>query len=351
VNGQTEILRILTGNALTQLVTLPDESVQCCVTSPPYWGLRNYGVEGQLGLETTPQGYVERLTGILREVKRVLRKDGTFWLNLGDSYAGSGCGWGGGSLSEKSGQHAAVHGSETPRKSKDQKPPPGLKAKDLVGIPWMVAFALRADGWYLRSEITWCKKVPMPESVQDRPTAATEKIFLLSKSPRYFYNADAVRNPPSESYANDSRWQTGSTDHNEKNGYEEAGAQNPKRLHRVFDKQRGHSRRHAGFNDRWDAMEKSEQCANGSNMRNYWILGPEPYPESHFATFPSHIPTKAILAGSKPGDVILDPFAGSGTTGMVALELGRKALLIELNPEYVKLIHKRCDVNLGLAIA
>lgn len=348
---EMEVLRILNGDAATRLREIHDESIQCCVTSPPYWGLRNYGVEGQLGLEKTPEGFVAAMVGVFGEVRRVLRDDGTLWLNLGDSYAGSGCGWGGGSMSENAGQHAAVHGIDEPRKSKDQRPPPGLKQKDLIGIPWLVAFALRADGWYLRSEITWCKKVPMPESVLDRPTSATEKIFLFSKAARYFYDADAVRNPPSESYANDPRWQTGSTDKNEKNGYEAAGAQNPKRLHRVFDKQRGHSRRHAGFNDRWDAMERAQQRANGSNMRNFWLLGPDPYPESHFATFPREVPKRCILAGSKTGDTILDPFGGSGTTGKMALELGRKALLIELNPEYCKLIERRCDVTMGLALS
>jgi DNA modification methylase len=180
----------------------------------------------------------------------------------------------------------------------------------------------------------------MPESVDDRPTSATEEIFLLSKSARYFYDADAVRNPPSESFLNDSRWRTGSTDTNAKLGYEESGAQNPKKVHRMFDKQRGH----------WDQMTKEEQMAFGSNMRNYWILGPEPFSEAHFATFPTEIPRKAILAGSKPGDVILDPFGGSGTTGQVAIELGRKAVLCELNPDYVELIKQRCSVTPGLPL-
>lgn len=273
-----------------------------------------------------------------------------------------------------------------------------------------------------------CKKAPMPESVTDRPTSATEKIFLFTKSAKYFYDADAVRNPPSESFANDSRWKKGSTPENEKAGYAESGAQNPKAIHRMFDKQRGHSRRHAGFNDRWDAMEKQQQQANGSNMRNFWLLSPEPYSESHFATFPTIIPRKCILAGTsakgccvdcgapferltetersfesgsgKSGNepvgkngkhlqgggetkdirrgpvtsttttgwqatckcesashgacqpcTVLDPFGGSGTTGQVALELGRRAILIELNPEYVKLIEQRCHVTPGLPLA
>lgn len=362
-------LTTLTGDWIDQLRTLPDASVQCCVTSPPYWGLRDYGIAGQLGLEKTPEEYVGKLIAGFREVRRVLRDDGTLWLNLGDSYAGGGNNRGNGSpLSEKqssnrgatgqvgqlrrgSGRADGIVTGDSPRNRDGLGRVSGLKPKDLIGIPWRCAFALQADGWYLRSEITWCKKVPMPESVQDRPTSATEKIFLLSKSQRYFYNAAAVRNPPSESWANDSRWKTGSTPTNDKNGYLEAGAQNPKQLHRMFDKQRGHSRRHAGFNDRWDQMEKGQQMANGSNMRNYWILGPEPYSEAHFATFPTVIPRKCILAGSRPGDTILDPFFGSGTTGQVALELGRKCIGIELNPKYVQLAKHRCDVTLGLPLA
>lgn len=315
------MLTILNGDAATMLRTLPDESVQTCVTSPPYWALRSYGVgaaEGEIGQETTPGEYVADLVQVFAEVRRVLKPDGTLWCNLGDCYA-----------------------SESSR---------GLKAKDLIGIPWMVAFALRDAGWYLRSEITWLKRVPMPESVRDRPTSATEKIFLLSKSARYHYDSDAVRQPPSESFAEDRRWQSGSTDKNMKNGYESAGAQNPKRLHKIFDKQRGHSRRHAGFNDRWDQMEKSEQMANGCNMRNYWLLSPAPFKGEHYATFPPEVPRRAILAGCPVGETVLDPFAGSGTTGQVALELGRKAILIELNTEYCKLAAQRCHVTPGLAI-
>lgn len=380
-------LTILQGDWIGHLRSLPDESIQCCVTSPPYWGLRDYGtakweggddacdhlrgnptwtngesraegskqinksvcrkcgakrIDAQLGLEKTPEEYVAKMVAGFREVRRVLKKDGTLWLNLGDSYAT-------GTTANRQASTGLLK-NHTAQDIRRVGTPEGLKTKDLVGIPWMVAFALRSDGWWLRSEITWCKKVPMPESVTDRPTSATEKIFLLSKSSKYFYDAEAVRNPPSEAYANDPRWQTGATPENEKDGYADARAQNPKQIHRVFDKQRGHSRRHAGFNDRWDAMEKAEQCVNGSNMRNFWLVGPEPYPEAHFATFPTIIPKRCILAGSKAGDTILDPFGGSGTTGMVALELGRKAVLIELNPQYVSLIEQRCDVTPGLPL-
>jgi DNA modification methylase len=339
-----DLCTIICGDALAKLRDLPDESAQCCVTSPPYWGLRDYGVDGQLGLEKTPEEYVAKLVEVLREVRRVLRKDGTLWLNLGDSHSSGGRG------SYDSALVSKTSGIQNNSAGNTRNTPSWTKPKDLIGIPWMVAFALRADGWWLRSEITWCKKVPMPESVQDRPTSATEKVFLLTKSNKYYYDAKAVRNPPSESWANDPRWQTGSTQENIKNGYEESGAQNPKRLHRMFDKQSDHGRRHAGFNERWDATEAAGQCASGSNMRNYWVLGPEPCAEAHFATFPTKVPKKCILAGSRPSDVILDPFAGSGTTGMVALELGRKVILIELNTKYVELIKQRCDVTPGLLL-
>ena len=315
--------------------------VQMCVCSPPYWGLRSYGIgseNGELGLEKTPQEYVERMVEVFRLVRELLVDDGTLWLNLGDSYAGSGKG-----PSNNSPLDRPYRGMSNIAAAPNRwlSVPQGIKPKDLCMIPARVALALQADGWYLRSEITWCKRVPMPESVQDRPTSATEKIFLLSKSASYYYDADAVRNRPSEAFLNDSRWQTGSTDTNEKDGYEAAAAQNPKKLHRMFDKQRGHSRRNAGFNDRWDHMPKEQQMVNGSNMRNYWILGPEPYPEAHFATFPREVPRRCIAAGSRPGDIVFDPFMGSGTTGQVAQNLGRRWLGCEINPDYARLQDQR----------
>lgn len=346
------MIQIIQGDALERLREFPDNCVQMVITSPPYWNLRRYNAgPKEIGQEKTPLQFIANLVAVFAEVKRVLKKDGTLWVVIGDSYAGGGNG-GGGSFA-KDGIRCAEPGTD-----KNKATRPGrrgavgdLKPKDLIGIPYMLAFALRADGWYWRSKITWCKKVPMPESVQDRPTAATEEVLLFSKSRKYFYDAAAVRNPPSDSWANDSRWKNGSTPHNEKNGYAEAKAQNPKQLHRMFDKQRGHSRKHAGFNDRWDSMRKQQQQANGSNMRNYWLLGPEPCSLNHFATFPSAIPRKAIMAGSKLGDVVLDPFAGSGTSGMVALELGRKAILIELNPDYCQMIRQRTNVTPGLQLA
>jgi DNA modification methylase len=361
-------LTIIQGDCREMLKTLPEASVQCCVTSPPYFGLRDYGVAGQIGLEPTPAEYVAAMVEVFREVWRVLRDDGTLWLNLGDSYAGSGKGGnpdhGSSKQSTNSGSQSVgvLYGKvgDTARQAAvtnvTRKTFYGIKAKDLIGIPWMVAFALRDAGWYLRSEITWCKRAPMPESVTDRPTSATEKLFLLTKSPYYYYDADAIRNPPSEAMLKQvaEGYNGQATKLFEDNGVQNASDVKSRIIanaRKRVDKQRGHSRRHAGFNDRWDGMTKEEQMACGSNMRNYWLLGPEPFTEAHFATFPSEIPRRCILAGTKPGDVVLDPFGGSGTTGMVALELARKAILIELNPEYAAMADQRCNVTPGLAIA
>lgn len=325
----SDTLQILIGDCREVLRTIPDESVQCCVTSPPYWGLRDYGVEGQIGQEKSPEEYVRTLLGVFREVRRMLKTDGTCWLNLGDSYA--------------------------------SKIVPGYKSKDLIGIPWMAAFALRWDGWWLRSDIIWSKPNCMPESVTDRPTRSHEYIFLLTKSEHYFYDYRAIKEPCSKSFLNDPRHEKGSNENNIKNGYEENGAQNPKGPHRLFgrerskmngdgDKQRGHSRRHAGFNDRWDKMSHAEQCAGMRNKRDVWTVSPASYKEAHFATFPPKLITPCILAGSAAGDTILDPFAGSGTTGEVAISNGRKFIGIELNPSYEPMIKKRTLVQIGLGL-
>lgn len=313
-------------------------------------GLRDYGVPGQLGLEKTPEEYVQKLVEVFREVRRVLRPDGTLWLNLGDSYAGS---WG------ASGHRSEIDGGESTQREKNseyfarggyenhRETPPtakqlaGIKPKDLVGIPWMVAFALRADGWWLRSDIIWSKPNPMPESVTDRPTKAHEYIFLLTKAPQYYYDAEAIKNPPIESLLRQLR---DGYDGEATKDYAAVGAQNPSTTKsriienklRKTDKQRGHSRRHAGFNDRWDSMTKEEQCALGSNRKTVWTVATQPRKETHFATFPDEIPEICIKAGTKKGDTVLDPFAGSGTTAQVAKRLGREYITIELNPKYVK---------------
>jgi DNA modification methylase len=461
-------LSILQGDALEKLRELPDESVQCCVTSPPYWGLRDYGtaaweggeaecehkeagtdrgarkelpkppsgwaersqgkpfhiacgkcgarrIDSQLGLEKTPEEYVAKMVAVFREVKRVLRKDGTLWLNMGDSYASSTKGYNnngerGSTLINGARPHVrSAYNDGCGRTAR--KVDPGLKEKDLCGIPWMLAFALRADGWYLRSDIIWAKPNPMPESVTDRPTKSHEYLFLLTKSAKYFYDNEAIKEPSSASYLNDGRWETGPTEENEKDGYELAGARNPKRVHSVFNGERKTS----------------------VNKRSVWTVTTAPYPEAHFATYPPDLIKPGILAGTsakgccaecgapwerivkksggttgkswhnhendlvvgqsggkasqagfetdyrvetlgwqptckcadirysgrgaikQPSSIIpctvLDPFAGSGTTGMVALELGRKAILIELNPAYCKLIERRSNVTPGFAMA
>lgn len=338
-------LTILCGDALEQLRSLPDESFQCCVTSPPYWGLRDYGNPGQLGLEKTPDEYVAKMVTVFREVRRVLKNDGTLWLNLGDSYA---------RLPSRGVKFEGRNGMTNRQAiegNRDPNIPAGVKEKDLVGIPWMVAFALRADGWWLRQDIIWNKANCMPESVTDRCTKSHEYLFMLTKRAKYFYDAEAIKEPASES---DWESRIGRANLNNKllptdelNGIRPRVKYTPNGK----DKQRGHSRRHDGFNDRWDDMEKVEQCSGMRNKRDVWTVAPANFPEAHFATYPPDLIKPCILAGSRPGDTILDPFAGSGTTGMVALEYGRKAILVELNPDYVKLIEQRCDVTQGLALA
>jgi len=331
--------KILQGDCLDILRTLPDESVHCCVTSPPYWGLRDYGHDGQLGLEKTPDEYVGKILAIFREVRRVLRKDGTCWLNLGDSYTS------GGRKERDPGKqkiHPAFDGDNF---ADGLRPgtPDGLKPKDLIGIPWRVAFALQSDGWWLRQDIIWHKPNPMPESVRDRCTKAHEYVFMLAKSARYFYNAEAIAEPASMESA--ARYERGRSDHHK---YANGGpgdqtiTKSFEHMRRT-DKQRGHSRRHAGFNDRWDAMEKSEQCRGTRNKRSVWTISTQPYPEAHFATFPEEIPRLCVLAGRPPGGVVLDPFCGAGTTGLVAKKLGHDFIGIELNPEYVKMATRRIN--------
>ena len=347
------------GDALALMREMPDCSVQTCVTSPPYWGLRDYGtakweggdaacnhkgvalassssslagytsedvkirthtmpqgqtcakcgarrIDAQLGLERTPQEYVERMVEVFREVRRVLRDDGMLWLNLGDSYAAGGPAGGAGK------QHTNAGSVNVPTRSA----PDGLKPKDLVGIPWRVAFALQADGWWLRSDIIWAKPNPMPESVTDRPTKSHEYLFLLTKSARYYYDAQAIAEPHAD---------------------------------------QGDTRRLAvGDGTFWANADKNSGSVhlgtNGPtrNARSVWTIATSPYSEAHFATFPPELPRRCILAGSKPGDTVLDPFAGAGTTGLVADRLGRSFIGLELNPEYVEIARRRIAADCPL---
>jgi len=310
----------LVGDALEQLATLPDECAQTCVTSPPYWGLRDYGVSGQLGCEPTPDEYVSNLVAVFREVRRVLRDDGTLWLNLGDSYAGS---WGNqGRKAERGTQRpingpmqTKVHDGRYPSKqSNTGKVPPGLKPKDLVGIPWRVAFALQADGWWLRSDIIWAKPNPTPSSVVDRPTTAHEYVFLLSKSARYYYDADAIAEPSAN-----------------------AGKVIP-----LGDKSMSKGQaKGSGKQPAGNALADSWTVKATRNKRSVWTVATGGYSEAHFATMPIKLAKTMVLAGSKKGDVVLDPFMGSGTTAYAAQELGRRWLGVELNEDYIDMQKKR----------
>jgi len=334
-------ITILTGCCLSILSTLPDQSINTCITSPPYWGLRDYGQPGQLGLEPTPEEYVANIVKVFREVRRVLRDDGTLWLNLGDSYQNA-KGQSGG-IDPK--QPARRHGLRPQDKSI-----PGLKPKDLVGIPWRVAFALQADGWYLRQDVIWHKPNPMPESVTDRPTKSHEYIFLLSKSERYHYDHEAIREPATHSSI--TRWQqdidSQEGSHRANGGQKSNGTMKAVGGPRRGEKQRGHSRRHDGFNDRWDGMTKEEQAAMGRNKRSVWTVATKPFSEAHFATFPPELIEPCILAGCPAGGTILDPFFGAGTTGLVAARHQRHCIGIELNPDYVQLAQRRISDDCGM---
>jgi len=320
-------LQIIQGNCLDTLPTLPAASVQCCVTSPPYWNLRDYGVKGQLGLEPTIGEYVAAMTAVFREVARVLKPDGVLWLNLGDSYATD---QKGGVKSKEGDKNFTNKGSLGIDKIKLDT---GLPSKNLLGIPWRVAFALQDDGWILRSDIIWHKPNPMPESVTDRPTRSHEYIFLFSKNAKYYYNAEAIKEPAT--YPDDDRKARAKPDNKEFQDARHA------RMNPHPDKQRGHSRRHDGFNDRWDNMTKAEQGAGMRNKRDVWTVAPATYADAHFATFPPDLIEPCILAGSAPGDTVLDPFSGSGTTAAVALKHHRNAIGLELNPAYIEMSHKR----------
>lgn len=345
------------GDCRAVLATLPDASVHCVVTSPPYFGLRDYGSAGHIGLEPTPDEFVAEMVAVFRDVRRVLRDDGTLWLNLGDSYAS-----GGRATRDTASPNKGNVGASQPNRPRD-----GLKPKDLIGIPWMVAFALRADGWFLRQRLPWVKRNPMPESTRDRPTSAVEDVFLLSKSQNYFYDYEAVRRtmaPASAArLAQDVDGQEGS---DRANG---GGKTNGKMKAVRGDKRRGHSRRHAGFNERWDAMERTEQRGErafrntdlffqslegplGAIANNREIIALDvathSFKEAHFATFPPQLIEPCILAGCPPGGTVLDPFGGAGTTGLVADRLQRDAILIELNPEYADIAKRRITGDASL---
>lgn len=305
----------LIGDCIESMRGLPDASVNCCVTSPPYFGLRDYGVEGQIGLEDTPDAFVARLVDVFREVRRVLRDDGTLWLNLGDSYARTG---GTDRRVSDTAKVGSTRNTLTQMSDRTGKAPVGLKDKDLIGIPWRVAFALQADGWYLRQDIIWHKPNPMPESVRDRCTKAHEYVFLLSKGPRYYFDSEAIKEPVAESSV--------------------ARLSQPTLAQQV-----GSTRVPGKTNGNMKAVGNGET----RNRRSVWTVTTKPFKGAHFATFPPDLIEPCILAGCPPGGTVLDPFGGSGTTAGVAIKHGRNAILCELNPEYAALVNARVDSIAG----
>ena len=320
------MIKLIGGDVLEKLKAGPPESIQTAITSPPYWGLRDYGVEGQLGLETTPEEYVAKMVEIFTEVKRVLRPDGTLWLNLGDCYAGSGA------VSQPQTDADIRYADVGNALAKVQRrigTVPNLKPKDLVGIPWRVAFALQSDGWYLRSCMPWIKRNPMPESCKDRPSTTIEYVFLLSRSKKYYYDGDAVKIDAAQN-----RW----------GGHK---AMNP-------DNSKGDVK---GLNRERDMMPPTRAYRSSDSFFTSFqgmildedldplamVVNTTPYKGAHFATFPEKLVEPFIKAGSKIGDLVLDPFMGSGTVGAVCKRLGRRFVGIELNEKYIKLAQERID--------
>lgn len=341
---------ILHGNAIDILKTLPEKSVHCCVTSPPYYGLRDYGVEGQIGLEDSPESFLDRLVEVFREVRRVLRDDGTLWVNMGDSYAGRG---------RRGGGDPTIGKRNVGQPYPEKVMPDNCKPKDLLGIPWLLAFALRADGWYLRQDIIWAKPNPMPESVTDRCTKSHEYIFLLSKSPKYYYDANAIKEPCVQNeMANGFRggaYCNNETFNNEKGGNRKAkgnyrkpsGWDIEKGSHETIHKT---GRRYGGkkYTENPDVFNRTKsgniyEPTGSRNKRDVWTVATQGFKEAHFATFPTELIRPCILAGCPKNGVVLDPFFGSGTTGQVAIEEGRRFIGIELNAEYIKISQRRLD--------
>ena len=301
--------RIIPGDCIEGLRTLPDASVHCCVTSPPYWGLRDYGHDGQIGLEATPEAYVARMAEVFCEVRRVLREDGTCWVNLGDSYFAT-------TKNDRNGLSSKTNFTCTATKDGYQRPVKrvsagslAIKPKDLVGIPWRVAFALQADGWWLRQDIIWHKPNPMPESVRDRCTKAHEYVFLLTKSDRYYYDAEAIKERATSS----------------REGIRFGGNKYGD------DKSEFHATKSGNVSKEYEK----------ANKRSVWKITTKPYSGAHFAVMPPDLVEPCIKAGCPEGGTVLDPFAGSGTTLAVAAELGRNAIGCELNPDYIELAERR----------
>ena len=302
---------IIEGDCIQKMKELPEKSINTCVTSPPYYALRNYQMDGQVGVEESPDDYVQKIVQVFREVRRVLKDDGTIWINLGDSYAGSG---GAGN------QFDQIENGLSPYKQTGSPKDIGLKPKDLIGIPWRVAFALQADGWYLRSDIIWHKPNPMPESVKDRPTKSHEYIFLMSKNRTYYYDQESIKTPVKQENMK------GTTTH--KRSTKDWGDGTGVKTHNGFDK-----------------------SYDMANKRDVWTVPTDKFEGQHFATFPKELIKPCILAGCPEGGTVLDPFNGSGTTCIVSLQNNRKYIGIELNPEYCIIAHKRISTEVSPLIS
>lgn len=338
--------KIIEADVMDGLKQIPDGAIQCVVTSPPYWGLRDYGVAGQIGLEPSIDEYLSKMVRVFAEVHRALRDDGTLWLNMGDSYTGS-CK---GAWAQEEKQKENYVPQPGGAVASMPKAPQGLKPKNLVGMPWRLALALQADGWYLRSDVIWAKPNAMPESVKDRPSLSHEYVFLLTKSARYFYDNEAVKEPLAESTIKrpetlefkDTRPNVGGV--NGKGSNDRRGAVN---------KQDAGHRRYNGFNDRWNDSD----LPSVRNLRTVWTIPTQPFPDAHFATFPRALVERCLKAGtSQKGAVVsktapcivLDPFCGSGTTGLVARRMGLHFVGIELNPEYANMARDRIEKDAPL---
>jgi len=352
---------IFSGDALTHLEHGFEGTVQTCVTSPPYWGLRDYGAPGQIGLESNVADWVERLVVIFREVRRVLADDGTLWVNVGDC-------WNAGTTATRK-KSQAEHGywKKGGEMGDCRTAAPGFKTKDLIGQSWMLALALQADGWWLRDEIIWHKRNPMPESVRDRTTRCHERIFLLSKSKRYYWDREAAKEPYQYGRDHNRNVTTPPVSHVPGAPTHRGLRQGIPKVPSGWDTSLGGEGRHHNLDGRYksgNTKRGAASSANGSsnnvargfpwtpgggrNMRSVWTINTKPYKGAHFATFPTEIPRRCIAIGSRPGDVVLDPFLGSGTTGVVALQLGRRFIGIELNPTYCEMARRRIEKDAPL---
>ncbi|MFE2747357.1 DNA-methyltransferase [Streptomyces scopuliridis] len=317
---QDDTVTLLLGDAREQLAALPDGSANCIVTSPPYYGLRDYGTPGQYGLEESPAAYVETMRAVFAEARRVLADDGTLWLNLGDSYSATPPGKSKHAMrsSRLDGRKAAATLRESVRSAGVDRSK-FLPQKNLLGIPWRVAFALQDDGWFLRAEIIWAKRNVMPEAATDRPTRAHEQVFLFTKRSRYFYNADAIREESTSTA-------------------QEAHNQRYARQYEAHTERAATTGQPGNVNS---AGIHSRPGKGGRNARTVWTISQTPNRQAHFATFPTELPLRCIKAGCKPNGVVLDPFSGSGTTGAAARQLDRRYIGVDLNPEYHELAKGR----------